>query len=162
MIVYPETVVQTLELAEWAGQRLGEPLEAFGFDRKGFPLFQCMGFAREDKLLCVVVAYHRTQDNIFMAFAADSPRWASKQNIAALGAWAFDQLGVKRITATVKKNNKRARKFDEGIGFKVEGKVRKLQDGTDAILYGMLKEEHQEWLRKAFNGRNKQPKNTTV
>jgi RimJ/RimL family protein N-acetyltransferase len=99
---------------------------------------------------------------MFMAFAADSPRWASKENVAALGAWAFDQLGVQRVTAVVKKNNKRARKFDEGVGFRVEGKIRKAEGNTDFIIYGLLKDEHKEWLRTAFNGRTKQPTNTTV
>jgi hypothetical protein len=155
MIVYPETVEHTFQMAEWAAQRLGEPLEAFGFDRRGMPLFQCMGFARDDKLLCVVVAYHRTRDNIFMAFAADSPRWASKENVAAMGAWVFGQLGVKRVSAAVKKDNKRARKFDEGIGFKPEGKIRKADNGKDIMIYGMLKEEHEQWLRKAFNGKQR-------
>jgi hypothetical protein len=140
-------------MANWASERLKEPLEAFGFDRHGNPLFQTMGFARDGKLLCVVVAYHFTKDNLFMAFAADSPRWASKENVKALGIWAFDQLGVKRVTATVKKNNKRARKFDEGIGFKFEGKLRRCAEGTDIIVYGLLRDEHNEWLRKAFNGK---------
>ena len=153
MIVYPENINQTLQMAEWAGTRLGEPLEAFGFDRHGLPLFQCMGFSRKDKLLCVVIAYHRSKDNIFMAFAADHPRWASKENFAAIGAWVFGQLGVKRITAAVKKNNKRARKFDEGMGFVVEGKIRQAHDGTDIMIYGLLKDEHEQWLRKAFNGK---------
>ena len=153
MIVYPENIEHTYQMAQWACERLGEPLEAFGFNRQGLPMFQCMGFARDGKLLCVVVAYHKTEDNIFMAFAADSPRWASKENVAALGAWAFKQLGVKRVTAAVKKNNRRARKFDEGIGFKLEGKIRKCHKGGDIMIYGMLKDEHEEWLRKAFNGK---------
>lgn len=155
MIVYPENIEHTFQMAEWAGKRLGEPLEAFGFDRRGFPLFQCLGFARENKLLCVVIAYHRSQDNIFMAFASDSPRWASKENFAAIGAWAFGQLGVKRITAAVKKNNKRARKFDEGMGFVVEGKIRQAHNGMDIMIYGLLKDEHEQWLRKAFNGKQR-------
>jgi len=153
MIVYPESVEQTFQMAEWAAERLGEPLEAFGFDRKGFPMFQCLGFAREDTLLCVVVAYHRTRDNVFMAFASDNPRWVSKENIAAIGSWIFGQLGVKRVTAAVKKNNKRARKFDEGMGFVPEGKIRQADNGTDIMIYGLLKDEHDQWLRKAFNGK---------
>lgn len=150
MIVYPQGVRDTVQMAEWCAEQLGEPLEVFGFNRNGAPTFQTMGFARDNRLACVVVAYHATTDNIFCSFAATNPRWASKQNIAAWGAWLFQQLGMKRVTATIKKNNKRSRKFVEGIGFRVEGKVRKAINGEDMIIYGLLKEEHDDWLRKAF------------
>lgn len=155
MIVYPQSVDDTIRMADWACQRLKEPVEAFGFNRYGQPLFQCLGFGRDDKLLCVVVVYHVTEDNAFVAFASDSPRWASKENIAALGDWVFNQMGKSRVTATVKKGNKRARKFDEGIGFKVEGKLRRAVDGKDMMIYGLLKDEHEAWLRKAFHGKGK-------
>ena len=151
MIVYPQGVADTLAMAEWCAERLGEPIEIFGFNRNGEPMFQTIGFSRDNRLACVVVAYHATNDNIVCSFAADTPRWASKQNIAAWGAWLFGQLGMKHITAMVLKNNKRSRKFVEGVGFRYEGKIRKVADGTDMIIYGMLKEEHEEWLRKAFN-----------
>ena len=150
MIVYPQGVGDTLKMAEWCAEILGEPLEAFGFNRRGEPLFQCIGFSRENQLVCVVVVTHATRDNVFVSFAATTPRWASKQNIAAWGNWLFSQMGLKRASATIKKSNKRSRKFVEGIGFRVEGKLRKFVDGEDMIVYGLLKEEHENWLRKAF------------
>lgn len=156
MIVYPQGVGDTIAMAEWCAEKLGEPLEVFGFNRRGEPMFQSMGFSRDGKLMCVVVAYHATEDNIFCSFAADNPRWASKENIAAWGYWLFDQLGMKRVTATVKKGNKRSRKFVEGIGFKYEGNVRKAIKNEDMIVYGLLKGEHDKWLRKAFNGKQRQ------
>ena len=126
-------------------------MEAFGFNRKGEPLFQCIGFAREEELVCVVVNYLQTTNGVLTSFAATSPRWASKENVAAWGHWIFYQMKKDRVTATLLKSNKRSRKFVEGIGFKVEGKVRKAVKGEDMILYGMLKHEHEQWLRKAFN-----------
>ena len=155
MIVYPQGVGDTIRMAEWCADILGEPLEAFGFDRNGNPLFQCIGFARDNQLVCVVVNYHMTTNGVFSSFAATTPRWASKENIAAWGNWVFNQLKMDRVTATVKKRNKRSRKFVEGVGFQVEGKLRKAVEGEDMIIYGLLKEEHENWLRKAFNVQRK-------
>jgi len=151
MIVYPRTPEENLWMANWCAEKLGEPLEGYGFNRRGEPLFQCIGFSRDSELMCVAVVYHPTQSGIFCAFAATNPRWASKENIAAWGLWVFEQLGKDRVTATIMKSNKRSRKFVEGIGFKVEGKVRKANKGEDMMVYGLLRNEHNEWLRKAFN-----------
>jgi hypothetical protein len=161
MIVYPQGVGDTLAMAEWCAERLGEPLEIFGFNRRGEPMFQTIGFARDNKLACVVVAYHATNDSIMCSFAAETPRWASKENVAAWGAWIFGQLGMKHTSAIVIKSNKRSRKFIEGVGYRVEGKIRKAANGEDMIIYGMLKEEHEEWLRKAFNVKERRNSSTS-
>lgn len=152
MIVYPQGVEDTIRMADWCAALLEEPIEAFGFDRHGKPLFQTIGFSRGGALACVVVLYHKTSSGVFCSFAANNPRWASKENIAAWGYWIFNQMKLDRCTAVVKKGNKRSRKFVEGIGFHVEGKLRKAVNGEDMIVYGLLKEEHETWLRKAFNG----------
>jgi len=151
LIVYPESVNDNLSMALWCCERLGESIDSFGFDHKGTPMFQTIGFSREGKLLCVVIAYHYAPPNVMWAFAADNPRWASKENIAAAGQWVFGQLGCTRVTSIVKKSNKRSRKFQEGIGFKVEGKLKKAHPEGDLLIYGLLKDEHDKWLRKAFN-----------
>ena len=150
MIVYPRTQEENLFLANWMANQIGENLEAFGFNRQGQPLFQCMGFSRDDELMCVSMLYMQSTSGVIASFAATNPRWASKENIAAWGAWAFRQLEKDRVTAMILKSNKRSRKFVEGIGFKVEGKVRKAYKGEDMMVYGLLKQEHDEWLRKAF------------
>ena len=150
MIVYPKTHEEGMFMARWMAGQLGEGLTSFGFNEQGQPLFQCIGFARDDELMCVAMLYMQTASGVVVSFAATNPRWASKENIAAWGDWVFRQLGKDRVSATILKSNKRSRKFCEGIGFKVEGKVRKAVNGEDMIIYGMLKQEHEEWLRKAF------------
>ena len=150
MIVYPKTQEENMYMANWMAGILGENLEAFGYNRNGEPLFQCMGFARDDQLMCVAMLYMQTVNGVVASFAATNPRWASKENVAAWGHWIFEQAGKDRVSAMVLKSNKRSRKFVEGIGFKVEGKVRKALRGEDMIVYGLLKQEHDEWLRKAF------------
>ena len=153
MIVVPKNQAENVLLAQWACNILGEPLELFGFDRHGTPMFHTMGFSRNDELLCVFIAYHYTKPNIFMAFASKSPRWASKENIRTLGEWLFGQLECKRLTTLTKKRNKRSRKFQEGIGFIPEGKLQKACEDDDLMIYALLKSNHEKWLRKAFNGK---------
>ena len=155
MIVYPENQAQNVKMAEWCATRLHENLESFGFDRFGNPLWQCMGFSVDGELACVVVAYHYTRPNILWAFASDNPRWATKGNIAAALQWVFVQLKCDRVTSMVLKSNKRSRKFQEGIGFKVEGKMRRATRKGDLMVYGLLKEDYEQGLRKAFNGKRK-------
>ncbi|MAN62781.1 MAG: hypothetical protein CMI60_12640 [Parvibaculum sp.] len=155
MTIVPINSAQNVILAKWACEVLGDDLETFGFDRYGEPLFNTVGFEVGDELACVVVAYHYAKPNVTMAFASKNPRWATKGNIASLGEWVFEELGCNRVTAFVQKQNKRARKFDEGIGFKYEGKLRKATYKGDVIAYGLTKEDHHEWLRKAFNGRKR-------
>lgn len=160
MIVYPQGVGDTVAMAVWHAGILGEPVDMFGYDRNGNPLYQTLGFSRDNNLVCVIVAYAQTTTNIMLSIAATTPRWASKENVAAIGQWIYGQLGKKHISTVCLKSNKRSRKFTEGVGFRVEGKIRKGGNDEDMIIYGMLKEEHEEWLRKAFNEQERKHKRT--
>jgi hypothetical protein len=160
MIVVPTNSAQNVVLAKWACNILGDNLEAFGFDRYGEPLFNTMGFSINDQLACVIVAFNYMKPSVTMAFASKNPRWATKGNIQSIGQWAYEDLACERITVFIKKSNKRSRKFCEGINFRHEGKLRKATDDSDVIVYGLLKEEHQQWLRKAFNGRKRISRST--
>lgn len=84
--------------------------------------------------------------DIQITFASVSPRWATRGNIRAIMSYPFIQLGCTRLTTITGRKNKRARKFIEGIGFHLEGVVRKAYDGyQDAIVYGQLRGEC-KWL----------------
>jgi hypothetical protein len=83
----PKNAAENVLMAQWACDILDEKLEMFGFDRHGHPMFQTLGFARDGDLACVFIAYQYSRPNIFIAFAATTPRWASKENIRAVGIW---------------------------------------------------------------------------
>lgn len=155
MIVVPKNAAENVLMAQWACDILDTKLEMFGFDRYGQPMFQTLGFSREGDILCVFIAYQFARPNIFMSFASKSPRWASKENIRALGVWVFDDLNCDRMTTLTQKKNRRSRKFQEGVGFKHEGNLRKASDDGDIIVYGLTKHDHKQWLRKAFNGQER-------
>lgn len=150
MIVAPEGKAHVALMAKMAADILGEDLETFGFDRHGDPLFGALAFAVEGEIACVVVAYQYAKPNVVFAIAATDSRWATRTNIEALGTWAFEDMDCERITAFIQKSNRRSRKFVEGIGFQHEGKLRRATDKGDVIVYGLLRDEHINWLRKAY------------
>ena len=76
-------------------------------------------------------------------------RWATRRILGLILAYPFHQLGCTRLTTITAKNNRRARAFDERLGFRYVGKLSRGWDGQrDAIIYEMLKEDC-KWLRYA-------------
>ena len=76
------------------------------------------------------------------------PSWASRRVLATFFAYPFEQCGCTRITTVTCKNNKKARAFDERLGFQYVGKLSRGWDGKrDAVVYEMLK-ENCKWLRQ--------------
>jgi hypothetical protein len=70
----------------------------------------------------------------------------------AMFAYIFVQLGCVRCTSIVKKSNKRARAILEGLGFVLEGRIRRGFDGVrDGLVYGMLREEC-EYIQEVGGG----------
>ena len=111
------------ELADWAEIQspeigdVGRPCEAIGIA------------SNDGKLMAVAIYNNFTYYNgskskcydVHMTFVAATPRWATSGNIRAVLDYPFNQLGVKRMTSIINKDNKRARKLNEGVGFKLEG-----------------------------------------
>jgi RimJ/RimL family protein N-acetyltransferase len=106
-----------------------------------------IGVIRKDRLVGGVVFHTmRVFDgkpvSIEMSGASDDPTWLWPATLRRLFAYPFIQLGCVRMTAVTGRKNKRARRVIEGIGFRLEGVVRKGIDGKeDAMIYGQLREE---------------------
>ncbi len=102
----------------------------------------------QDEALIAAVAFNNYQPHMIEAsVVATTPRWCSRRVLAAVFAYPFRQLGVRRVQATTARRNKRARKFIERLGFKYEGIARKgWPRGGDAAVYSMLNNECR-WLR---------------
>lgn len=113
--------------------------------------YAAFGFQRKGELLAGVVFYNYVEwkgrpVDVEIALAAVSPRWCSKRAISQIFYFAFHTLGVKRVSARVARQNKRARRFIEGVGLKLEGKKAKGFDGfQDLMFYGLTKREC-KWL----------------
>lgn len=108
---------------------------------------RAIGVIRDNTLVAGVVysGFRPEQQDCEMTIAALTPRWASRQAISMLLAYPFKQLECRRVTARVRGDNERALRFDLGVGFKVEGRMRSwYEPGVDAIVLGMLAEEWRE------------------
>jgi hypothetical protein len=102
-----------------------------------------------DNLAFVVVLSNFTPRNIDMHTAAvDGAKWASPREglklFNVVFHYAFDKLGAVRVTGLVKASNQAARRFDEHLGFTLEGIMRQAFDGDDLCIYGFLKEDFEK------------------
>lgn len=120
------------EVAAWVANQL---------DAKPPGPCTAIGIANETRLIAGFVFWGYTGRDVVLTVAATTPRWAQRRYLQVIGDYVFRQLGCARITAIISKKNKRARRVAEGLGFQVEGRLRRYAKDGDAIVYGMLLEE---------------------
>lgn len=135
MIVYPRSIPENDGLRAWIEQRVPE--------YKSGSSTICVGVEREGKLIAAVAWDGWRGTSVEATVAADSPRWATRQTIASLLAYPFGQLKCQRVTAFIRKGNKHSRRFNEGIGFKLEGRLRDAGPNLETVLlYGMTRKDY--------------------
>lgn len=102
-----------------------------------------LGLETDGELVAGVAFENYTKTNIFMHVAAlDGRNWLNRDFLFRVFAYPFLQLNCPRVSGLVRTDNVKAQRFDEHLGFVKEGVMRKgASDGTDFIIYGMLKEE---------------------
>lgn len=105
--------------------------------------YAAIGLERDGELVAGVVYQAHTGPSITMHVASDGSRqWLNPAYLAACFKYPFLVLGCLRVTGLVRADNRDAQRFDEHLGFCREGVVRQgCSDGTDLILYGMLRSE---------------------
>lgn len=83
-----------------------------------------------------------------ISFAAASPKWATRRTISNLLRIPFLQYNCRKVTTVIPSTNKRAIRFNEGIGLKPEGTLRHhFAKGVHACIFGMMKAEFEKrWL----------------
>ena len=105
-----------------------------------------IGVIEDGEVVGGVVYSMYTGNGIMMNVASSKRSWLTRTFLRAAFAYPFKQLGCTRVSGLVRVDNADAQRFDEHLGFVREGLIRKGDDdGTDLILYGMLKEECR-WL----------------
>jgi RimJ/RimL family protein N-acetyltransferase len=142
---------QDERVAQWVAGRM--PIFEFGSSP-----YTAIGLANETGALLAGVVYQNyTKTDIHMHTAAlPGKRWLCRAFLGEGFRYPFEQLGCARVTALVPGKNTVAQRFDEHLGFTLEGRVRKiLPDGDDLIIYGMLREECR-WLNVGRNHGRKQ------
>lgn len=109
---------------------------------------ECAGIVIGGKLIAGMAIGGEERGNCEITFAADSPRWATRETIAKLMAWPFRKCH--RVTTRIHAKNKRAIRFNLGIGFRTEGLIREgWGPGEDCVLLGLLKSEAPQWMLAA-------------
>lgn len=108
-----------------------------------FENYSAIGLESDGQLIAGVVFDGRIGGSIMMHVASDGSRhWMTPAYMAACFGYAFNQEKVNLIIGLVRADNNDARRFDEHLGFKQNGLLpQACMDGTDLIVYGMLKDQ---------------------
>jgi RimJ/RimL family protein N-acetyltransferase len=85
----------------------------------------------------VIINDYRPKQNIELTVAISGP-W-SIRDFRDIIRYCFER--VRRITMKTRADNARAIKMLEALGFKREGVMREWFEGSDAIVFGLLKSE---------------------
>jgi len=136
-----------LEAVEWAKSVLAIT----------YPTGFCRAISSVDdngQFVFVVVLSNFSARNVDMHTAAvPGAQWArpkaALRTFNAVFGYAFEHLGLARVTGLVRASNKEARGFDEHLGFRLEGIMRKAFADDDLCVYGFLAEEYRahSWYR---------------
>jgi RimJ/RimL family protein N-acetyltransferase len=124
--------------------------------------FDCkaIGVVKNQKLIAGVAYYNLRDGQIEASIAITDKNWCNRKILYALFAYPFVQCRCHRILVTVKDGNKQSIKLAEKLGFKKEGKLRKMFPPNDAVLLGMLRKEC-KWLKikenKKWENQDRQP-----
>jgi len=90
----------------------------------------------------VILFNNWEEKNVSIHIASVSPKWATREVLKVAFTYAFLELGVQRVTGTVRENNTKARALNLRLGFKQEGVMRQFYDtGESDIIFGMTKDE---------------------
>lgn len=96
----------------------------------------------EDRLLGGCIFFHQEARDIQLAVAMEPGCALKLRALATCYAYAFNQLGLERITAMIEIKNTRSVKLAEGFGFVREGvKRRSAPDGGHVGVFGLLRKD---------------------
>ena len=132
------------EVSEWVSKQFSETPDYFKPCR-------AIGIVNNKQLIAGII--YNNQESSFgipymleMTIASIDKRWATRHNLKALFSYPFIQLRLKRVNTRCDSQDQGVMMFNKRLGFVEEGRHRKaFSNGSDAISFGMLKEEC-KWL----------------
>lgn len=99
-----------------------------------------------DGLLAVVLYNAVDEKNCGISIASSTPKWCSKLALRVIFGYPFIQLGLNRVTATIRQTNDKSISLVERLGFIHEGELKQYyENGESAMIYGLLKDDCR-WL----------------
>jgi len=123
-------------VGQWVCERTGgiwSPIDAFA-----------LGWMRDEKLVAGVIFDHYNHVSVAMHVAGEG-KWFDKDFARKCFDYAFNVLKVRKILGFVPEGNRKARRFDEHIGFKEETRVADATRDGDLIIYSMTRHDCR-WL----------------
>jgi len=127
-------------LCAWAAQRIKDMPAGFEATARAIGVM-------DDVLIAAVIYhdYHQKHGTCQISVAADSPKWAQRGIIRALLSVPFEQYGVQKLWSVMAQSNKRAIRFNLGIGFKQEAVLRhQFGRGNHAVMTSILDKEYRK------------------
>lgn len=129
------------QVVEWVAERVGgRPDWAVG-----------VGFGG-DEIAAGFMLHHPRFDHgqmveIELSLAIERPERTPRKGFMAFMAYAFDTLGLRRVTVRIAPENRRSRALAKGAGFKEEGTLRDADMAGDLVIYGMT---HSDFMNSPF------------
>jgi len=131
-------------IAEWVSRRI--PHMAGG----EFKDFAAIGVADGNRPIAGIVynEFYPAYGTMQVSMAADTPRWAQRGIIRAALHYPFEQRGVKKLWSAMPVGNKRAIKFNLGIGFIQEAVLGHHFGDQHAVITRMYLKDYQKLYQK--------------
>ena len=132
------------EVSEWVATQFGQPADYFDPCR-------AIGIIEDGAIIAGVIYNNQKQTGrtpymLEMTVASIDKRWATRHNLKALFRYPFIQLKLERVNTQCDSTDEGLIMFNKRLGFKEEGRHRRaFPTGSDAISFGMLKDEC-KWL----------------
>lgn len=111
-------------------------------EAKSFDPCVAIGLVKGEGLAGGIVFFDHRGNDIQIAMAGAGLRLVPPRTLARAFGYAFNQLGLTRITAEIAVSNARSIRAAERLGFVREGvKRRAARDGGHVAVYGLLKKD---------------------
>lgn len=163
-LFFPADKIQNDTLLGWAASRI--PWMAPHSNMKAVGVNA--GPSMDDPLLAVCIYHNFTETRIIdgkpwyglceISFAAGTPKWATRRTISNLLRIPFLQYNCRKVSTVIPSTNKRAIRFNEGIGLKHEGSLRHhFAKSVHACVHGMMRSEFEKRWRNPVASVRLQP-----
>lgn len=95
----------------------------------------------DGRIVCGVVFNNRMNHDVHIHLASERGGF-SRRFLRAIADYAYNQLGVRRMTVCIRASNQASVSVTKRVGFVFEGCQRAAYpNGEDKLLFGMLREE---------------------
>lgn len=135
-------VFERERLGEWARARI-PGIRSWG------DWYQAIGKEVNGKIVAAVIYNHYDFEHSIAMHVAAENGWFSKDFMAAVFAYPFEQLGCERVTGYVAANKRRELRFFEALGFVREGLMRKGLPDDDLVILGLLRKDYGKEFKSA-------------